>query len=274
MDTFEEYDLDSEDYEKIYDEWQKRIHEPFDPSELNIDEETEIEIAESLKSELFHIEIREGQDEGYIEAVVDEVEELACRLINNPDTFISLVRRKPSLILVDGVIQYTIRKLQREINPEYSDGTTLGKTGRTAIKAMETLTNAGIGAFIPKNAPPKNIAKDKLYAWRANPLGFVSEVSLTRSDIVRHMKDVYKNSGDKTEAYLKVFKRMYGEKLYGHKKLIKKLIKTHEDKPTHVALIFLSARVGTSASSTISFWTREVPKELRQLAYKGKERVG
>ena len=133
MDTFKEYDnIDFERLNKWYDDLQKRIHEPFDPSELNIEEETEIEFTVPLKSKLFHIEIRGDEDEDYIDILREKVEELARRLINNPDTFISLIRRKPSLIWTDGVIQYTIRKLQDIINPEYLDATISNKTGETA----------------------------------------------------------------------------------------------------------------------------------------------
>ncbi len=253
--------------EKYYEEDYYELHqkEPFDSSILAIEQEYEVKIKPPYESELFKISFKGDEPEELIEDIQFEVELLACRLINNPDTLIDLIRKKPSLILNDYVIKYTIRKLQRRINPkEYSSSTE--KTGEAAKSAIKIFKEAGIRSFIPRNAPKTNFPwGGELYNWKANPTILAKMVGLLRGEFDNYLESEIRRNRNKEEFYKIVYEQIHNKRLPTH---LVNLISKYCHSQIYIALIFIADYDRSSPEATIAFWKKEVPKEVRKLAHR------
>jgi len=279
VDPFEEYGNPNYDQTKEeFEAYLEEISKPFDEAIIP-EQEDEIEFMSPYKSELFQIHVTGNENQEYLESVAEMIDEYTTRLIKNPDQFIRMIRNKPSLILNDIVVQFTIRKLQRIIVADKRISTPFEKTGEEAINAIKILKDADISIFKPHNAPKRtNIVDNALYGWRENPEQFVSMVSITRQNIVEQVNEILKETGTKTrnpdkkvQIYKEAYERIYNRKLTDR---LKKALERHSDGTTLIAVAFISRQYRVSPESAISLWkSSKIPSELKKSAIKYKPKI-
>jgi len=245
----------------------EKIKTPFEESYIPEKEEY-IQILPPYESNVFNISLSGTESQEYIESVLDEIDELATRLIANSDQFVTILQNKPSLILNDIVIKHAILKLQKIIRADPFIGTGLKHTGALVIDAIEILERAGIMVFKPKSSPKKkNIKKNELYSWERNPLEFASLVNVVKQDFDSELSKIkeetgadYKTKAQKVKVIKEIYKRLYNKKLT----VPERYLESYATRPKLIAVIFVSELRGVSSSSAIRLWkSSSIPSSLK-----------
>lgn len=248
---------------KWYDEYIKSITEPFDESIFKFEDEDLIEIVgPPYNSEVFNFFCDPDKTHPELwDNIHHELDTLARRLINNPEQFINLIKKKPSLIMNDYVIKYTISKLQQTISLNYPHSMPEEKTPETIKNAIDLLKKAKLDLFIPPSRPKTQYPSGMLAYWISHPTHFVKEVSSMKEKVLEKKRYyLAETRGNTLEAYCRAYTSMSGKTISAE---IRKYITKHKNSPLYISLVFFADRTKNKVAETIRTWKEKIPTEIK-----------
>jgi len=258
---FEPTEKSDEYCKKEHDKYIKSITEPFDESIFKFEDEDLIELGLPRTSEVFNFFCDPDKINPELwDNIHYELDTLARRLINNPEQFINLIKKKPSLIMNDYVVKYTILKLQQTISLNHPATMPKEKTPKTIKNAIDILKKAKLDLFIPPSRPKTKYPSEMLAYWISSPTLFVKEVSLMRRKVIEE-KGPRSSGRNIFDFYCNVYSKLSGKEPSDK---IKKYISKHKNAPLHISLVFVADKNKTKVAETIRTWKEKIPPEIRE----------